>query len=324
MDYVGSFHSPRVLIIITHHNYCQFIEGALESVREQSYTNFRCIVVDDFSAESQYLEVCELVRDLGDNRFSVLRCDENVGQIHATYAALERQDSVFVSILDPDDRYAPDFLQRMVGVHLNPHVFCPIVSCDQRLLKLGNGIITGTKNTKKWRMLVELGHNDSEETYRRFGFHRYVPPTENGWHWTTTSAMMFRTDALLAIAPRRKLHYKVAVDAYCANGTHMMGGSIILDVPLVYRGLHSSNDFISNRIFSVFQSQEREGAVFLSDSLKLESIRSFFENNSHMAFSLEDVALVLSRHFSDSTLEEFWTSVPGLRNAYQTVLQKMT
>ena len=55
------------------------------------------------------------------------------------------------------------------------------------------------------------------QMFTEFGFHRYIPPIEEGWHSTTTSSMMFRTDALKLIKPNRKLAYKGHGDAYFAN-----------------------------------------------------------------------------------------------------------
>jgi hypothetical protein len=40
---------PNVAVIITHFNYSELIEPAIDSVLEQTYENVRCVVVDDCS-----------------------------------------------------------------------------------------------------------------------------------------------------------------------------------------------------------------------------------------------------------------------------------
>lgn len=325
--FVDKFHTPSVLVVITHFNNSHFIEDALRSVQEQTYTNFLCVVVDDCSQADHYQAVQDFVGKLQDRRFSVIRCAENVGQIHAFYRALEDQNSIFVSILDPDDRYTPEFLARMVEVHLNPYLFCPVVACDQRLLKLGDGVTTGNLDTSAWTEFsseFESQASAYESCFRRFGFHRYILPTDDGWFWKSTSSIMFRTDAVRAVRPSRRLSYKVAVDAYCVNGAHLMGGSILLREALVYRGLHAGNDYLSDTIFTVFQKHGRQGSVELSYPLKIEAIKSFFDNKTHLSFDLEAVAQVLAVHLKSEDFEIFVKSVPGLSKAYADYLAKAT
>jgi glycosyltransferase involved in cell wall biosynthesis len=139
---VKKYHTPRVAIIIPHYNYSELIGDALISVQQQTYSNFTCVVVDDCSTEAHYNAVAKEVTKLGDDRFKLVRNGENVGMVRSIYRGIDEIDAAFLAVLDPDDRYVPQFIARMLAVHLNPLIFCPMVSYDQYLLKIGDGRVT--------------------------------------------------------------------------------------------------------------------------------------------------------------------------------------
>ena len=49
---------------------------------------------------------------------------------------------------------------------------------------------------------------------------------------------MFRRAALNLMRPYRPLGYKIQADAYLAQGAHLLGGTLFLTKPLIYRGIH--------------------------------------------------------------------------------------
>jgi glycosyltransferase involved in cell wall biosynthesis len=306
----AKFHAPSVTVVIPHYNYSEFIGDALLSVREQGYLNLACVVVDDCSDDGhrERLEA-EFARH-ADDRFTLVHMAKNMGQVHAIYRGMAERPSQFLCVLDPDDRYAPDFVERMLAVHLNPHVFCPVVSCDQYLLKIGDGIITATQYTHGPERMGSAWEESEEACHAAYGFHRFLAPTEPGWHWSTTSSIMFRTDALKLIAPVGPLPYKGQGDSWCANGAHMLGGSLLLRQPLVYRGLHTRNDFIGNVIFSMWQKLEREGVEHLSDPVKIDVVRAFFENGSDRYFRRDAVRRLLLSQFQGAELHRLCLKVP--------------
>jgi glycosyltransferase involved in cell wall biosynthesis len=312
-DYVvHRYHTPRVAIIIPHYNYSGLIGDALLSVQQQTYGNFTCVVVDDHSTEAHFSVVAEEVTKLADDRFKLVRNGANLGQIPSIYRGMEEIDAAFLAILDPDDRYVPEFIARMIAVHLNPLIFCPIVSCDQHLLRIGDGIITATQNTNGLELMMTGAIATEQQSFSEFGFHRFIAPIETGWHWTTTSSMMFRTDALKLIRPKRNLAYKGHADAYFANGAHMMGGTMLLRAPLVYRGIHDDNDFIAQSIFTMFQRQYKANAVHQSDLAKRDVIEAFFANGGLEWFSAGNVKAVIEAQFTGAEFGKLIAEVAGV------------
>ena len=307
---VSKFHTPRVGIVITHFNYAECIGDALLSVQQQTHANFTCVIVDDHSDEPQYDAVRREVAGLADDRFKLVRNAENLGQTPSFYRGLDEIDAAFVAVLDPDDRYVPEFIARMLAVHLNPRVFCPLVSCEQFLLKLGDGIITKTHYANGSRHLEGTAIRREQETFSEFGFHRFISPAENGSYGATTSSMFFRTDALKLIKPNRKLGYKRAVDAYLGNGAHMMGGTIVLREPLVYRGLHSNNSYISQFIFSMFQNRQGPRAKYVTDEVRRDVIEAFVQNGGLDYFSPSNFRDVILSQFQGEELAKLLAAVP--------------
>jgi glycosyltransferase involved in cell wall biosynthesis len=322
---VKKYHTPKVAVIIPHYEYyAEFITDALLSVQQQTHQNLTCVVVDDCSSAGEFQKVRRAVDLLDDKRFSLIRADENKGQIPSVYRGLEETDADFVCILDPDDRYAPDFLARMLGVHLNPWVYCPVACCDQYLLNLSGGVIAGTCYHDN-RIELSAGAIETEQSLlSKFGFHQFIPPTEPGWHWTSTSSIMFRSDALRYFRPFRTLPYKGEADSYCAQGAHMLGGSLFLREPLVYRGLHKKNAFIRNSIFSVYQKMPRNNANQFAELCKtgalnlckIDAVEAFLHNGGLEMFDLSSVRQLIAAQFRGDAFDDLLRAVPQVADLF--------
>lgn len=185
----------------------------------------------------------------------MLSLPENGGQVPAFFAGLDATAGEFVCLLDPDDRYAPTFLAEAVKAHLNETIFCPLMCCDQLLLKDGSlmsGVLSDHKmRSLKWQEGVATVPAEPRDELL------YIPSAAKGWHWTSTSSMMFRRAALKLTRPHKSLAYKGAADAYLAQGAHLLGGTLFLTKPLVYRGVHEKNGWLVGEIFATRQDKAR-------------------------------------------------------------------
>lgn len=196
----------------------------------------------------------QIVKQIGCERIKLLILKENVGQIPAFFAALDQSSGEFVCLLDPDDRYDEDFIGGTLSCHLNEVVFCPIVCTEQRLLA-GDCVITGSYSWQNGtRMSYEGGALVIEPRVPRLYFY---PPEKRGWFWTSTSSMMFRRAACNIMRPQKALDYKGSFDSYMANGAHMLGGTLFYTKPLVYRGLHQDNAWITAQVYASLQNKQK-------------------------------------------------------------------
>ena len=88
----------------------RYIGEAIESVLAQTRADWRLIVVDDGSTD----DTVEIARSYEDPRITVIRQD-NAGAAAARNRAVAESQSEFLSMLDADDAWRPDYLEKMLG-----------------------------------------------------------------------------------------------------------------------------------------------------------------------------------------------------------------
>lgn len=259
----ASWHRPLVSIIMTHHNYSDFIHDAILSVLDQTHENWEIVVVDDASSAEHRQKLESILAEIDHPRISSVFLADNVGQVLAFYAGFDKTKGDFVCLLDPDDRYAETFIEESLAAHLNPWVSCPVVSTDQYLCTK-NGLISGLYVvSEEFRQAASSG--DVVEIERPAAVPYFIPSSKQGWHWTTTSTLMFRRSALVSLRPSSPLPFRRAFDAYTAQGAHLLGGSIFLPKPLVYRMIHERNSWHTNQFFSSLQRRDNVRAANVAE-----------------------------------------------------------
>jgi glycosyltransferase involved in cell wall biosynthesis len=243
------WHKPLVSVIVTHRNYSEHVRDALLSVLDQTYDNWECVVVDDASELPHRAALQRIVEDIGSPRIGLVELPENVGQTMAAFAGLDNTRGEFVCILDPDDRYAEAFVAEALGGHLNETVYCPVISTDQFLVADG-AVVAGTLTDQRLRFL-DTDHGINVIPDRQKPRLLYYPAGWGGWHWGSTSSMMFRRAALEMMRPKSPPSWLMDLDSYFAQGAHLMGGTLFLTKSLVYRTVHADNAYLVNRIISL-------------------------------------------------------------------------
>lgn len=92
-----------VSILIPNYNKAPYLRGTLDSVLEQTYTNWECIIVDDHSTDDSWQILLEY--SLMDLRFKIHKRPENLkkgGSVCRNYA-FELSTGKYVSWFDSDD-----------------------------------------------------------------------------------------------------------------------------------------------------------------------------------------------------------------------------
>ena len=91
---------PKVSIIVPCYNQAQHLDAALQSILDQTYTNWECIIVNDGSLDN----TCEVAKQWveKDSRFIYLY-KENGGLSSARNAGLEAAKGDYIQFLDSDD-----------------------------------------------------------------------------------------------------------------------------------------------------------------------------------------------------------------------------
>lgn len=99
---------PHFSIIISLFNKQNFIINTIKSILNQSFTDFELIIVNDGSTDNSEEKVL-LFRD---ERIQYY-CKENAGVSSARNFGIEKAQSNYITFLDADDYWYPDFLEEM-------------------------------------------------------------------------------------------------------------------------------------------------------------------------------------------------------------------
>lgn len=116
---------PFVSIVVPCFNDSTFLIYCLESVRDQAYEDWECIVVDDASTDDSVAVAWEFART--DDRFRVVRHARNAGLGSARNTGLRLAGGAFVTFLDSDDFLTSESLADRIQ-HLVPHMNDPGVA----------------------------------------------------------------------------------------------------------------------------------------------------------------------------------------------------
>ncbi len=107
---------PLVSVLVSNYNYRAYIGLAIESVMNQTYTNFELIICDDGSKDGS----CEVIKPytVKDNRVKLIS-RENRGQAAALNTAYESSKGDIVCFLDSDDVFFHTKLEKVVAAFVD-------------------------------------------------------------------------------------------------------------------------------------------------------------------------------------------------------------
>ncbi|MBD2494040.1 glycosyltransferase family 2 protein [Nostoc sp. FACHB-280] len=109
---------PLVGVIIPLYNKGKYIARAIDSVLGQTYQNFEIIVVNDGSTDNSP----DIVSNYPDSRIHIIH-QMNSGPGAARNRGITESKAPFLSFLDADDEWLPEFLEKSIE-HLQKHPEC--------------------------------------------------------------------------------------------------------------------------------------------------------------------------------------------------------
>ena len=104
---------PLVSIITPCYNSADFIRLTLNSIAEQTYTNWELIVIDDQSTDNT-TEIVEVFAQQHNN-VKLIKLDKNGGVANARNIGLEHVSGKYVAFLDSDDVWLAEKLYKQVA-----------------------------------------------------------------------------------------------------------------------------------------------------------------------------------------------------------------
>lgn len=98
-----------ISIIIGVHNLSPRWMSAINSLKEQTYKDWECIICDDGSTDDSYEKLKEL--EERDNRFRIIKNNRNLGLAAALNNCIRHANGIYIARMDDDDISLPNRLE---------------------------------------------------------------------------------------------------------------------------------------------------------------------------------------------------------------------
>ena len=102
----------KVTILMPTYNVAPYVKEAIDSVMQQTYTNFELLVIDDCSTDN----TVSLVRSIDDPRIRIVQNEKNLGLAENLNRGLSLITTEYVARMDGDDIAEPLWLEHEVAV----------------------------------------------------------------------------------------------------------------------------------------------------------------------------------------------------------------
>jgi glycosyl transferase family 2 len=259
---------PLVSLLIVNYNYAAYLDRTIHSIRRQTYSCFECMIVDNASTDDSIAVIDRATA--GDSRFTVVRLDENLGQLRAAMHVFDRIRGSFVVVVDADDLLFPEFLAWHLQVHLALPAAVGFTSSDVMEIDADDRVLTGGRSgfaanceseprgLKEPLAAVRLA-SISDADYQQLSEATVaVSYRKFQWVWAPGTANMYRKAALeLALPEVSQFRSRVGFEGYFCAILHLMAGSALICRPLSAYRIHGQNDFGSSPSMNAVRLQQR-------------------------------------------------------------------
>lgn len=95
----GPYRVPTISVVMPVYNAATYLQQAIDSILNQSFTDFELLVIDDGSTDQSV----EIISAITDKRIVFLRNERNRGLIYTLNRGLEYARGIYVARMDADD-----------------------------------------------------------------------------------------------------------------------------------------------------------------------------------------------------------------------------
>ncbi len=118
---------PLVSVIMPVYNAENYLREAIESILNQTYTNFEFIIIDDNSTDNSL----KIIQSYNDPRIKLLQNNTNLGVTKTLNIGLKNARGKYIARMDADDISLPTRLEKQVDFLLKNQDYCLIGSYYQ-------------------------------------------------------------------------------------------------------------------------------------------------------------------------------------------------
>ena len=306
---------PLISLVLVNYNYAAYVGKTIQSILQQDYSCFECIIVDNASTDDSIARIERAVAD--DPRFTVLKLNENIGQLRAVMNVYDRIQGSFVVVADADDLLFSEFLSSHLQVHLALPAAVSLTSSDIVEIDADNRVLSGgrvgfaascetePRGLKTAAAAIRLT-TISDADYQRLSSATITVPhwKKNQWMWAPGTPNMYRKCALdVALPDVSRLRGHIGFEGYFCPFLHLMSGSTLICRHLSAYRIHGRNTFSS------------------APSMQAVGVPHCFRRNGPSTQQLALLHTILSRADTFDYIfagDRFWSTIDLLPGIYGT------
>lgn len=118
---------PEVSVIIPTYNRGHVIKESIDSILQQTFSDFELIVVDDGSSDNTKM----IIEEMQDERITFIQLEKNAGACHARNVGVQNARGKYIAFQDSDDIWYPGKLEKQIRFLQDNRadmVFCQMIS----------------------------------------------------------------------------------------------------------------------------------------------------------------------------------------------------
>lgn len=186
--------NKMISIIVPVYNVEKYLSRCIDSLLNQTYTNFELILINDCSKDNS-LAICKKYEEI-DSRIIVIDNKKQSGVSASRNAGIERASGEYVMFADSDDYVCNDFVEKMVNAIEEKNV--DIVRCKAIIYKKDGG------------MYVENIHGREGKTFENEELKQFVTElvAYNQRHIVSFSMVLIIRGDKIKIKYNEELNYK--------------------------------------------------------------------------------------------------------------------
>lgn len=211
---------PLVSIIIPCFNDGGYLNEAIQSCLNQTYTNFEIIIINDCSTDEKTIKI---LKEIITPKTTVIHLNENKGVAASRNIGITAANGIFVLPLDSDDTIEPSYLERTVEyLEVNPHIgfvstgvrhfgeqvgdYIPDPFSIKKLLYHNLYVVTSLFRRKAWE---EVGGYNEKMLIGYEDWDFWISLAKKGWQGATIPEILFnyRVKKNSRLETAKKNHY---------------------------------------------------------------------------------------------------------------------
>ncbi len=90
-----------------------FVNKCINNLKNQTFSNFYCIFIDDGSTDNSYNNAVKAINN--DSRFCIIKNQKNMGIGYTRVKGIKLADTEYITFIDIDDELSPDAIAKIVS-----------------------------------------------------------------------------------------------------------------------------------------------------------------------------------------------------------------